>query len=59
MISAMRAETLTNLLGQSNLGINISAVSVPGPVVGAGLPGLMAACGGLLALARLRRQLVV
>jgi phospholipase/lecithinase/hemolysin len=32
---------------------------VPGPNAGAGLPGLIAACGGLLALARRRRQHVV
>jgi hypothetical protein len=44
--------------GTSNFSVLINAYSVPGPVVGAGLPGLIAACGGLLALARRRRRQV-
>jgi hypothetical protein len=50
---------------QDDIGINPGGVvssahktfsQVPGPIVGAGLPGLVAACGGLLALARRRRR---
>jgi hypothetical protein len=33
-----------------------ASVAVPGPVIGAGLPGLMAACGALLMMARRRRS---
>jgi hypothetical protein len=38
-------------------GITVTSIAaVPGPIVGAGLPGMVMACGGILALARRRRK---
>jgi hypothetical protein len=44
-------------IGSAQTSIMTNAFSVvPAPVVGAGLPGLVAACGGLIGLARRRRR---
>ena len=52
--------TYFNIHTTQNLGGEIRTqllpVPVPGPIVGIGLPGLIMACGALLALARRRRQ---
>ena len=48
--------TVTGCAGLTGL-VDVSTVAIPGPIVGAGLPGLIAACGGLIALARRRRRL--
>jgi hypothetical protein len=49
----------TDITGQGpfNASFSLNGVTVPGPTVGAGLPGLIAAAGALLALARRRRKI--
>jgi hypothetical protein len=41
---------------QATVTFSSTTVAVPGPLLGAGLPGLLAAVGGLVALARTRRR---
>ena len=47
---------VTNGTGEANLGGALSAAPVPGPIVGAGIPGLVAGCLALLGLAEHRRR---
>jgi hypothetical protein len=48
----------TDITGQGpfNAAFVLNGVAVPGPIIGAGLPGLLAALGGLLILARRRHR---
>lgn len=57
LITDVKVSTTSNFgdLEQVRLG-GAQAVAVPAPVAGAGVPGLIAACGALIAFARRRRK---
>ena len=46
----------SNITDFEHYRIDVAPAAVPGPMVGAGLPGLIAACFGLVGLARARRR---
>jgi len=59
LITDVKASTTTNFgdVEQVRLG-GAQSLAVPGPVAGAGIPGLVAACGALVGLARRRRKVL-
>jgi len=56
VLAGISLATLTNPTDGPDNVFALNTQAVPGPIVGAGLPGLVVACGGLLALARRRRS---
>src|ERR1051326_409833 len=58
LLAVTTSATFTNPTGGPENIFALNAAAVPGPIVGAGLPGLIAGCLGLLALARRRRARV-
>jgi hypothetical protein len=56
-IDSFRVVTSGNLTDFEHYRIDVAATAVPGPVVGAGLPGLLAGCFALWGFAKRRRHL--
>ena len=57
LVEFLALSTQGNLLQFDNIGISLPTSAVPGPIVGAGLPGILFAGGGLLAWWRRKRRL--